>query len=854
MNYNYKSAVVISLAILLVLSSFAAVLAQDEEGELVKEINMEVRTSRSTGIGDTAEGTLDVFIQGVAGRQFEGISEEMREKLGRMRSAGSYNNLYFNPAATDKYTAESGGTRKFNPYSIREFRYAMNWLVDRQKIVEEMYDGYAEVRPTSVAKSVSTYDQYVQPVVQGHEITPSGDFEKAKSMITEALESAQEDPDLIGELKKMEDEDSPAGYWWAYKSPEDEEFSKIEPVVMIRVEDERKQIGQYYVDQLAEVGIDAEGKQWDRRKAVNKAWYSDPKDLEWHVYTGGWSASGNSYFERFSAYQMYAPFYSYMPGGFAGEDAWKYQHEELDRVGQKIQQGQLETEGEYWETFQEAIDYGLEESVRVFLTTTFDYYPYNKESVVSFIPDAKTGWSSIWTGRSIKTVDGVLDAAEYSSEGNLFMDNWNVYGGMSDTYSLTLQRLMWDPSYWMDPQTGLNVPIRGEWTEIQKDFSWEDGELEKNIEVPEDAVYYDTEAEEWKNVEEGTMAATSATYDWKFSKFHDGHMMDDSDLVASWAFGKEWAYEDGEDDQKFISGWSGQTKPVYENIKGVVWHGDGKFTVYGDYTFPSDSHIGMYYNIDVYKPWQVDYAAGQLVASGEESPVQGDTYTWEESEGSKWVHFISESQGKDFKAQLEEIASSEDIPPYLKAENNSPAPIDAEDLSSEIDSLIEFYDEYGHFYSSQGPFVLTNYDEQNKVMKFERMDQIMENPEYPFDWGHWTETMKFVSLTIGNIQVPTNTPRGSDFEVSISAERTQSYPIEESTPAEEANLEVRLLSDGELLHSEKAELSEPGTFKATIPADATVDLEAGAYEVKVVGSLPGHEASMVESTSSIVLV
>ncbi|MBS3793171.1 hypothetical protein KGY77_11085, partial [Candidatus Bipolaricaulota bacterium] len=620
MNYNFKSLIVLALSFLLVLGAFTAVLAQ-EEGELVKEIKLEVRTSRSTGIGDTAEGTLDVFLQGVPGKLFEGISESMREKIGRLSSAGLYNNLYFNPAASAKYTCEVGGQRKFNPFSIKEFRYATNWLVDRQKIVEEIYNGYAAVRPTSVVKSMSAYDQYVQPVVADHGITPTGDFEKAKTMITDAMESAMEDPELKGELKKIEADNSPAGYWWAYKGPNEDEFSKISPIVMIRVEDERKEIGQYYCDQLEKVGFKPERKQWDRRKAISTAWYSDPKELKWHVYTGAWGASGNSYFERFSAFQMYAPFYGYLPGGFAGETAWKYKNEELNKYGKKISQGELSTEKEYWETFQNCIDLGIEQSVRVFLTTTFNFYPYNKESVTSFIPDGKIGWSSIWTARTIKTTDGVLNAAEYASQGNLFMDNWNYIGGSTDTYTMRLVRLLQDPSSFPDPQTGLSRPMRSEWTNIEKDYEYtdEDGdgtkELQANLEVPDDAVYYDTKDEKWKKVEAGTMAATSATYQWKYSKFHDGHMMDDTDLIASWAFDKEWSYQDGEGDPKYNSGFGGQNRPWYEKIHGVVWHGDGKFTVYGDYTFPSDPMIGMYYNVGIGKPWEVNYAAGELVAS-----------------------------------------------------------------------------------------------------------------------------------------------------------------------------------------------------------------------------------------------
>lgn len=860
MNYNYKSAIVISLALLLVLGSFATVLAQDEEGELVKEINLEVRTSRSTGIGDTAEGTLDLFMEGVPGKMFEGLSESMKESLGRIKSAGSYNNLYFNPAASAKYTCEVGGQRKFNPYSIEKFRYAMNWLVNREKIVEEIYNGFAEPRPTSLAKGVSSYDRYVQPVVENHGVTPTGDFEKAKTMITEALESAMEDPDLKGELKKMESDGSPAGYWWAYKGPNEDEFSKISPIVMIRVEDERKEIGQYYCDQLEKVGIKPERKQWDRRKAISTAWYSDPKELKWHVYTGGWIASGNSYFNTASAFQMYSPFYGFLPGGFAGETAWKYQHEELDRLGNKILNGKLETKEEYWETFKQSLALGLEESVRVFLTTNFNYYPYNKEQVVSFVPDAKIGYSSIWTGMTIKTDDGVLDTAEFASQGNLFMDNWNYIGGSTDVYTLNLLRLIQGLDSWTDPQTGLSRPVRSEWTNIEKDYEYTDEkgdgtkELQANLEVPDDAVYYDTKDEKWKKVPEETTAATSATYQWKYSKFHDGHMMDDTDLIASWAFDKEWAYQDDEEDPKYNSGFGGQSRPWYEKIRGVVWHGDGKFTVYGDYTFPADSMIGSYYNLLVRKPWEIDYAAGELVASGEPSPVLEASYTWEETEDSQWVHFISESQGQDYKAKLESMKENFNVPPYLKEENNSPTPISSDEFNEEIDSVIEFYDEYGHFYPSLGPFVLTNYDAQNKVMNFKRFDQVVENPEYPYSWDYWGKNVKFVSLTFGNIQVPTNTPRGSNFTVSVEAEKTQSYPTEKSAPAEEGNVEIRLLSDGELLHTEQAELSEPGTFEATMPMDATVDLEPGAYEVKVVGYLPGQEASTQESTFTIVLV
>lgn len=856
---NYKRSTVFILVAVLLVSSLAVVpaLAAEDEGELVKEINLEVRTKETTGIADTAKGTLDLFMDPTAGSKFEGISKSMQQNLGRIKSAGGYNNLTFNPAATAKYTCEVGGQRRFNPYSIEKFRYAMNWLVNRKKIVEEIYNGYAAVRPTSLAKGVSTYDEYVQPIVSERGITPSGDFSKAKKMITDALEKAMKDPELKGELKKMEAEDAPAGYWWAYKGPNEDKFSKIRPEIIIRIEDKRKQIGQYYADQLEKVGIDPKRNLWERSKAMQAWLYSDPKDLKWHVYTGGWGASGNSYFNIYSAFQMYSPFYGFMAGGFAGETAWKYKNAKLDKYGLKIINGELETKEDYWQTFQKCLDLGVGESVRVFLTTTFEYYAYNNSKVTSFVPDAKIGWSSIWTGRTIKTKSGVFETAEYSSQGALFMSNWNRINGSTDTYSVRLLRLMRDPASWSDPQTGLSRPIRSPWT-IQKDYKYvetEDGgkKLQPNLEVPDDAVYYDTKEEKWKKVDEDTKAATSATYQYKFSKFHDGTMMDDSDLIAQWGFQKEWAYEDGDKDPKYNSGWGGQTKPWFEKIKGVVWKGDGKFTVYGDYTFPSDPMIGSYYSISPYKPWEINYAVGELVASTEPSPVLETSYSWGETEGAKWVHFISKNQGKDFKAKLQSMKENFNIPPYLKVENNSPFPVKSSEFNNRVDNAIAFYNEYGHFYPTQGPFVLTNFDAQNMVMNFKRFDQVVEDPKYPFAWDHWSETLKFVKLTLGNIQAPSTASVGSSFDVSINAERTQSYPTEETAPAEKGDVEVRLIKDGDIVFKTAAKLSEAGTFSATIPKSATEELSAGAYTLKVVGSLPEQAASAEEATASIVL-
>ncbi|KXB04795.1 hypothetical protein AKJ49_01695 [candidate division MSBL1 archaeon SCGC-AAA382A03] len=512
--------------------------------------------------------------------------------------------MYFNPCSTEKYTVNVDGQYYFNPYSIQTIRYAINWVVDREKIIQEVYGGHAEPRYLGVGLAHPGWDDHFATIIEDAGLTPSGDIEKAKTMVTEAMENAQNDPELKGELKKLDSEDSPVGYWWAYKGPNEDQFSPIEIDIVERL-DERKQIGTIFANQIKQIGLKPVEHAWDRSKAMSVSLFGDPKtDIDdWKVYTGGWLASGAYYYNEWSAYQMYADFYGFMPGGLSGPSAWKYKTPEINEVTQPLQSGELEDTDDYWQRFREGLSLGFQDSVRVFLATTFSYYPYNTNEVTSHVEDIKTGWSDIFTPRTIKTKDGELQAAQFSDTGALFMSNWNRLAGESDVYSVKYLRMIRDYAVIGNPTNGIYEPMRAEWSNIRRDVEFEGENLIRNINVPEEAVTYDTAAEEWKQVPEDTKAATAVTYDYKFSKWHDGHMMDDQDLISWWAFAKEWAYQDGENDKKYQGTFSGQTKPTFEKIKGVVWHGDGKVTVYGDYTFPVESKIGAFYAGGILEPY-----------------------------------------------------------------------------------------------------------------------------------------------------------------------------------------------------------------------------------------------------------
>ncbi|MGM0509871.1 MAG: Ig-like domain-containing protein [Thermoplasmatota archaeon] len=711
--------------------------------DYVDSIEITVRTSENTGIGDTAEGDLDVFIQGVTGKRYEGISSEWKSQLGIWKSVGGYNNLLLNPAynrTLDLPITQVGGEWQFNPFGIREVRYATNWLIDREMMIDDMYAGYGSARFNCFGQEYPGYDEYFRPIVEDLGITASGDFAEAESMIYNAMNDAKDNLAADGSHGELQNAGTSADPLWQYRSPSSGTWSNVSINGVIRIEDERTLEGNYFADQLESVGIQVNRMELEGATALGYAFYSDPADQEWHFYTGGWLASVAAKYQYWTVPQMYSSYYPYVPGGFGG---WKYSNDTLYPIAEKLMQGRIKNTTHYWDLNQEGTRIGMEESVRVFTTTQYDYYVYDHDSVGSAVSNVVTGYDSVFTPRTIKTNDSDLRMAHYSSEGSLYMDNWNDIAGLSDTYGQAQRDIATDYAVINDPSTGEPMGMRASF-ETQNGISYDnEGNLEMQLDVPSDALTFNTETEVWEEVGSGVNAATAATYDWtdggnhSIGTWHDGDNMTERDILANWAFHKDLAYDDGAGDKRYHSSFSSTNKGWYDSIIGIDWGTeDGKFTVYGDYTFPVDEMIGSYYSSTPSKPWQIVEAANEVV-EGTALSATTDDYSWESIGGTKWVHFLSESQCQDFVDTMDNMITAGYIPEFLKEANNCPFPITTGEMESEINAIKGFYSTYSHLWDSQGPFVLTNSNKTNMIVEYERWTTA---DGYPIDDGHYEET------------------------------------------------------------------------------------------------------------------
>jgi len=101
-----------------------------EKGTFVDSVTFIQYLDENTALGEVKNGNLDLYYFRVPSDRIE--TSESREGLKVFESTGGSYSILVNPAESES----------FNPFSIDEVRYAINYLVDRRLIVNELMGGY----------------------------------------------------------------------------------------------------------------------------------------------------------------------------------------------------------------------------------------------------------------------------------------------------------------------------------------------------------------------------------------------------------------------------------------------------------------------------------------------------------------------------------------------------------------------------------------------------------------------------------------------------------------------------------------------------------------------------------------
>ena len=525
----------------------------------------------NTALEEVRNGNLDLYYYRIPSDRLE--NSKAREGLDVFDSTSGSYSILVNPAETEK----------FNPFSIKEIRFALNYLVDRKLIVNELMAGYG-------APMISQY----------------GPFDPEYLTVIEQLEkfNFRYNPTLAEEIITKNLKENGAnkinGKWQINEEP-------IEIVFFIRSDDPvRKSIGEILSSELERIGFTVKRDYGDLNKAFVIVYGSNPADLKWSIYTEGWAKSAFVKYDSVSLGQMYAPWFSNMPG-FNVPEYWSYQNEHIDSLTQKIYTGNFTSSQEREELIQQSIVEGVNESVRIFLASKIDQYVVNQE-IKGVVNDFGAGIPTRFTpinaqGEHDELVIGVKQ---------IYQGSWNPVMGFSDTYSRQIWGILSDPLTFKHPFTGETVPVRGDWIV-------ETAGPDKVLSLPDDAIIWDPYLQEWKNVPDNATAISKVTFDLDFSNWHNGQRMDMNDILHSLYFTIEWGTQTDENDKTFDDEFTPRAGQSVDTLIGVRPLDENRIEVYVDYWHFDDGEIAEWASLWNTMPWEIFSAIEQAVIDGKVS-------------------------------------------------------------------------------------------------------------------------------------------------------------------------------------------------------------------------------------------
>src|ERR671920_2158052 len=176
--------------------------------------------------------------------------------------------------------------------------------------------------------------------------------------------------------------------------------------LFMRQDDPKKvSMGELVASELEKIGFSIQRDYGDLNKANTVVYGSDPKNLQWQIYTE--EIAGTSAFVRYNPIipgQMYAPWLSMMPGS-QNPAYWNYQNSTLDEITQKIAFFNFTSEEERNQLVNDAIQMGIQESVRIFVAQKTDPF-VSSASVQGFVNDFGAGITSKYSLLNARSGDG----------------------------------------------------------------------------------------------------------------------------------------------------------------------------------------------------------------------------------------------------------------------------------------------------------------------------------------------------------------------------------------------------------------------------------------------------------------
>ena len=769
------------------------------KGGWLDEIVVSVVTGDSA-ITQLKANAIDIYSDALSSADFPAIKEA---GLSYGTANGLYYDLMFNPAV---FTDET----KLNPFSNRKIREAMNWLVDRNYINQEVYAGGSLPKWFAITTQFPDYADLAD-VARELEAKYAYNLDKAKEVVTAEMLNMGA---TVGADGKFMYKDAP-----------------VTLIFLIRPDSDgtRKPIGDYVANQLESIGFTVD-RQYKKSREASPIWLGTAaKDGQWNLYTAAWSSvildrdQSNIFQEMYlpSSAQGSEPFISNVP-----DPAFQ-------TLGDKLYNSEFNSIQERHDMMVQALRLSMEDSLQVFLIDGKSYIPWQNNVQATYDLAAGVQGAQVWPF-TLRFKDQEGGSLRWATQG-LFGEPWNPLAGSNWAYDKGVIRATQSGDVMYDPYTGLVSPLRIEKADVtvleglpvSKSSDWVNLSFAKEIKVPGD-VWVDWDAKtqtfitaDTKNPEGLTAKRKTTVYYpadlFKTVKWHDGSNVSMGDIVM----GMILTFDRAKTDSKIYDEVATYSfEPFMQTFKGMkIVSTDPLVVDYYSDSFQLDAELNI---PTIWPTYSYGEGAWDVLAIGNLAEENGELAYGTEKAGAASIEQTSFVGGPSLEilAKYLDQAIADSYIPYAPTMGQYVKP---EEAKARYEALKAWYTAHGHFMVGTGPYYL------DKAYLTESSAVLKSFADYPDLADRWSiySTPKIAEVTLdgaGQVKIGD----AATFDVTVTFEGNP-------YPAAEIKQVKYLLYDatGTIVAVGQATPVEDGKYTVDLATDVTSKLAAGTNKLEL---------------------
>jgi peptide/nickel transport system substrate-binding protein len=652
----------------------------------------------NTAYQSVGNGILDTYLAHIPLQLIDNAKKNPTLKI--YGKGGITYDLLLNPSTNNQ---------TLNPFSIRDIRYALNFLIDRNFIVNDILNGFGN----SIVEPYGQYSpEYLNIVDTIEPLKIKYDPGFASRLISDSMEKLGAKLDINGK--------------WIFKE------KPVIVKILIRNDDPIKiTFGNVVASVLDNQGFSVIKDYGDLIKANQVVYGGNPSDLNWNIYTESFISSSFLRYDPGTVGQMYAPWLGSMPG-FQNPAFWQYTNSTIDKLTKKLIFDNFTSEKERNNLLKKAESIGIKESVRLFFARSQD--PYIASNKISgLINDYSSG---------IANELSFINAQKNGSDNNtlnigmsqIYQGAWNNVDGCKDFYCKIINSMISDNPYLLNPYTGDPMPFRNNWTDVITKGPY------GKITVPQDVIVWNPYNQTWNKSASNKTALTKIVMDSFYSKWHNGISMDKYDLLYPFYFQYEWSIDTKKNDKTFDAEFSSTTLPSLSLIKGIKFIKDNAFETYIDIWHYDKRQLPLSGNLWAAEPWEITAATERLVSNNKLSYSKTDSNIKQNEQ----LSLILPSHAELIKQELEKMRQEKFIPNPLKGL------VSLDYVLKRYDASIQWVNLHHNAVIGNGPYYLDSFNPAGGIIILKKF----YDNTYPYKKGQFSNFENPPKIPIDKIEVP----------------------------------------------------------------------------------------------------